>query len=249
MTKRKQTPVGPVAPTIEDVDVWELPVFDPSRHYLFSSWGRKHAGKSTFNRRLFRSYPFDKIAIDVNGDADPGPAEVIKTPLPAKFPPPSGAGLPGAPRPRHRSLYWRADPGSATYYDDLDRAVGMALFPQDNPTMVWCGEVAEFMPSAMKTAPNMRRLLNQNRHYKASALFDGPRPVHVNPLVLAQSDVIAIYHMPNPDDRERVAKTMGYPADRFNLECAKTWRRGPYWYLLWVSEEQALYRCPPLPED
>lgn len=31
--------------------------------------------------------------------------------------------------------------------------------------------------------------------------------MNVNPLVLAQSDLVAIYHLPNPDDRERVAKT------------------------------------------
>jgi len=244
----EQTPVGPIEPTVELEGYHDLPVLDPSKPTLVSSWGRKGAGKSTFNRRLFASYPFDKLTIDVNGDADPGPSEPLHLPLPAKYPP-EPMRAPGMPRAPHRSLYWRADPGSPTYYDDLDRAVGMALFPQDHPTMVWCGEVGEFMPSAQKTGPNMRRLLQQNRHYLASALFDGPRPVHVNPLVLAQSDIIAIYHLPNPDDRERVAKTMGYPAARFHEECEKTWARGSYWFLLWVAHEHALYRCPPLPED
>jgi len=95
----------------------------------------------------------------------------------------------------------------------------------------------------------MRRLLMQNRHYRATALFDGPRPVNVNPLVLAQSDLVAVYHLPNPDDRERVAKSIGYPVDRFNTEHEAMLRRGPYWFLLWVAGEHQLYRCAPLPLD
>ncbi len=245
-----RTPVGGPEPT-EDVDLDDgFPVvIDPTRPLIVSAWGRKRSGKSVFNRRLYQSWPFDKVCIDVNGDAEPGAdAERITTPLPAKFPDPP-AGLVGSPRPRARNLHFRADPGSDTYDDDLDRAVGLALFPQNRPTLVWAGEVGEFMPTAQATRPHMRRLLQQNRHYGASALFDGPRPVHVNPLVLAQSDLVAIFPLPNPDDRERIAKTVGYPADRFHAECQETWRRGPHWFLLWVAEANQLYRCPPLPLD
>ena len=105
------------------------------------------------------------------------------------------------------------------------------------------------MPGAQATRPHMRRLLMQSRHYRATALFDGPRPVNVNPLVLAQSDLVAVYHLPNPDDRERVAKSIGYPTDRFNTEHEAMLRRGPYWFLLWVAGEHQLYRCAPLPLD
>ncbi len=239
------------APADEDVEEAgeHLPVIDPSKPVIISSWGRKGAGKSTFNRRLFASWPYDKLCIDVNGDADPGPItrKLSKDDITSRFPAPQ-AVMPGAPAPGPQSLYWRADPGSATYEDDLDRAVGMALFPQDHPTLVWCGEVGEFMPSAQRTRPHMRRLLMQNRHYRASVLFDGPRPAHVNPLVLAQSDYVAIYHLPNPDDRDRIAKQIGYPPTRFSAECDETFRRGPYWFLFWDAKAHQLYRCAPLPE-
>lgn len=223
-------------------------VIDPARPMIISAWGRKGSGKSTFNRRLYESWPWDKIAIDVNGDADPGPdAERIGLPLPSRFPDAPAGVLGEGPR-RPRNLHFRADPGSPTYDEDLDRAVGMALFPQQRRTLVWAGEVGEFMPSAHSTGPHMRRLLQQNRHYHATALFDGPRPAHVNPLVIGQSDLVAVYHLPNPDDRERIAKTIGYPAARFHEECETTFRRGKYWFLLWVAEEHQLFRCPPLPD-
>lgn len=242
----ERTPVGPVEPT-EEADTGFPVVIDPARPMIVSAWGRKGSGKSVFNRRLFQSYPYNKIAIDVNGDADPGPAERITLPLPGKFPGPD-ARLPGAPAPGPRSLHFRADPGSATYEDDLDRAIGLALFPQRERACVWAGEVGEFMPNAHRTGPNMRRLLQQNRHYSATALFDGPRPMHVNPLVLQQSDLVAVFHLPNPDDRIKIAKTIGYPADRFEAECHETFRRGKFWFLLWVAEQHKLYRLPPLPQ-
>lgn len=228
----------------------EFPVLiDPSRPSIISAWGRKGSGKSVFNRRLYWSWPYDKLCIDVNGDADPGPdAERIGPPIPKAFPRPA-PGLPGAPTKGPRNLHFRADPGSDTYTDDLDRAIGMALFPQRERALVWAGEVGEFMTTAQSTGPHMRRLLQQNRHYTATALFDGPRPVHVNPLVLAQSDLVAVFHLPNPADRERIAQTIGYPPQRFHAECEETFRRGKFWFLLWVAEQHQLYRCAPLPQD
>lgn len=233
----------------DEVDGGFPVVIDPSKPMIISSWGRKGEGKSTFNSRLYRSWPYDKLCIDVNGDANPGQdAERISPPFPDKFPA-APAGLPGSGHKGPRNLYYRADPGSPTYADDLDRAVGLGLFPQIHPALVWCGEVAEFMPNAASTRPHMKRLLHQNRHYGVTALFDGPRPVNVDPLVIGQSDLVAIYHLPNPDDRERIAKTIGYPAARFHDECETTRQRGPYWFLLWVASAHRLYRCAPLPID
>lgn len=243
-----ETPIGRPEPA-EEVDEGFPVKIDPSKPSIISSWGRKGSGKSTFNRRLYESWAWDKLCIDVNGDADPGPdAERITLPLPAKFPA-RDAPMVGLERPGPQNLHFRADPGSATYNDDLDRAVGLALFPQSQRALVWCGEIGEFMPAASSTKPHMRRLLMQNRHYGVTALFDGPRPVNVNPLVIGQSDLVSIYHLPNPADRERIAKTIGYPAVRFHEECEETFRRGKYWFLLWVADAHKLYRCPPLPVD
>lgn len=243
-----ETPIGRLTKTVE-ID-GEVPLqLDPSKPMIISAWGRKGSGKSTFSRRIYSSWPYDKLAIDVNGDADPGPDAVkITGPLPSRYPtrPPEPIGM---AKSGPQNLHYRADPGSPTYRDDLDRAVGLALFPQNDRALVWCGEIGEFMPGAGGTRPHMRRLLMQNRHYGASALFDGPRPMNVDPLVIGQSDLVAIYHLPNPDDRERIAKTIGYPTARFHEECDLTFRKGPYWFLLWHAEAHKLYRCAPLPLD
>lgn len=223
-------------------------MLDPSKPLIVSAWGAKGSGKSVFNRRIYHSYPFDKLCIDVNGNAGPGDnAERIgRDELERGRFPDQAPGL--GERRRARNLHFRADPGSATYVDDLDRAVGLALFPQDRPAAVWAGEIGELMPNG-RTGPHMRRLLQQSRHHHCTALFDGPRPAFVNPLVLAQSNLVAVYRLPNPADRKRVADSIGYPPKRFDEECATTWQRGKHWFLLWDADAQRLYRCEPLPID
>jgi hypothetical protein len=212
---------------------------DPDKNFIVSAFGRKGSGKTVFNRQLYQAYPYDKLCIDVNGEADPGPdATRISTPLPARMPPRGEDKKPV-------DLHFVCDPGSDTYRDDLDRAVGMAMFPSDHQTLVWGGEVGE-LTTGGKTGPHLRRLLMQSRHYKTSALFDGPRPVDIDKLVIAQSDMVAVFDLPDPDDRDRVAKVIGYPPKAFSTECEETFHRGQYWHLLWVSKAKRLYRCPPL---
>lgn len=218
------------------------------RPKILSAWGRAGSGKSVFNRRLYQSYPGNKLVIDVNGNAEPGEdaEKITRAELGTKFP--TKKLELGERSQGPRNLHFEADPGSDTYVDDLDRAVGMALFPKDEPSMLWAGEVGEMMPNG-RTGPHMRRLLQQNRHHRVTALFDGPRPMFVNPLVLSQSAFVAIFHLPNPNDRKRVAESIGYPAKRFDAECEETVRRGPYWFLLWHADAHKLYRLPPLPVD
>ena len=212
---------------------------DPAHNFIVSAFGRKGSGKTVFNRRLYQAYPYDKLCIDVNGEADPGQdATRISSPLPARMP---ARGDDKEPV----DLHFVVDPGSDTYRDDLDRAVGMAMFPSDRQSLVWGGEVGE-LTNGGKTGPHLRRLLMQSRHYRTSALFDGPRPVDIDKLVIAQSDMVAIFDLPDPDDRDRVAKVIGYPPAEFRTACEETFRRGQYWHLLWVSKAKRLYRCPPL---
>lgn len=235
----ERTPLATPAPTQEADHPFR---FDHTKPAIITAFGRKGAGKSTFSRSVYDSWPGDKLCIDVNGDADPGPdAELLTGPVPTSWPEP--ARLPGRPR-RPQNLHYRAHPGSPTYTDDLDRAIGTVLYPQAHRALVWCGEVGEFRPG-----PNVRTLLHQNRHYGVTALADGPRPKNIDPLWLAQSDYVAVYHLPNPHDRERVAETIGYPPRRFDAECDETFRRGKYWFLFWDAAHHQLYRCPPLPAE
>jgi len=215
-------------------------LLDPTLSSLILLVGRKGSGKSVIARNLYRSYPFDKLAVDVNGDAEPGPdAELIRAPLP-RFP----IGEDGRPR----NLHYRADPGSATYRDDLDRAIGMALYPADLLCMVWLDEIGE-VTTGNTTPPHLRRLLMQSRHHgPCSALMCGPRPKDINPLCVSQADRIYIFDLPNPMDRQRLAENMGYPPARLNAELEETLRRGKFWHLMYDAATHTMFRMPPVPE-
>jgi hypothetical protein len=216
---------------------------DPERPSIVSAWGMKRSGKSVLNRELFRTWPFDGVVIDVNGNADPGPhAEKITAPLPTRFP--EGLGMLGEQR-RQRTLHFRAHPGDPKYREQLDQAVGLALYPQRKRTALWAGEVGELQPHG-KCGPHLATLLQQNRHYNVTAFFDGPRPVNVNPLTLHQSDLVAVFDLPNPRDRERIADAIGFPPKLFHQACHACWRT-EHAFLLWDSRAKTLYEHEPLP--
>ena len=71
-------------------------------------------------------------------------------------------------------------------------------------------------------------------------LYDHGAAVHRTGACCAGQDI---------HDARRVAETIGYPPSRFDKEMEETLRRGPYWFMLWVTEEHQLYRCAPLPQD
>lgn len=231
----------------EEMDADDSPLIDldPRKPWFVSAWGKKGSGKSVINREIFRSYPGDKIAIDINGNADPGEdaEKITRDQLGGKFPAPADTV---GERRRARTLWFRAHPGAATFREDLDRAVALALYPQDHPACVWAGEVGELTPNG-RAGSHMQTVLMQNRHYNVTALFDGPRPVHVPPLVLSQSNLVAVFRLPNPNDRKRIAEEIGFPPKEFDRECFKTWRRGPHHFVLWDADADQLYRHEPIP--
>ena len=235
--------------SVEEIEVepGAFPVkLDPNKSTLISSFGGKGTGKSAANRLIYQSYPFSKIAIDVNGNAEPGPDAVkISAPLPTHMPKPERD--PDTNRLIYPNLHFVANPMRSEFRDDLDRGVGMALFPQQQDCLVWCGEIGEFT-QANRTGPMLRTLLMQSRHYHCSALFDGPRPMNIDPLVIAQSDVVFIFDLPNPNDRDRIADNIGVPPAEFRRECDETFRRGDFWFMCWDGREKQLLRCEPLPE-
>lgn len=224
-------------------------LLDPeSSPMIISAFGMKKSGKSHLNGLLYQSWPGDKLAIDVNGNAYVGPDAVRVKPGPdGKMPGrwPRGDQVPGERR-KPQNLHYVANPASPTFRDDLDRAVGMALFPQDHKVLLWAGEVGELTPNS-KSAPHMRMALMQNRHYNVFGLFDAPRPMNVDPLVLAQSDLVAIFRLPNPDDRKRIADSIGFEPKRFDAEYQRCMARGAHWFLLWDVERNTLWHVPPAP--
>lgn len=202
---------------------------DPHRPTIISAFGKKGSGKSTWERSIYRSFPFDKVALDVTGDIDPGDDAVeIYDPLPDSFP--------LDPNGEPRNLHYRADPGSPTYREDLDHAVSLALFPKEQNTLGWFDEVGE-LTSGNRTGPSMRRLLMQSRHYHSSALFAGPRPMDVDKLIISQADVLVIYDLPDPDDQAKIAKIIAYPVQRFAEAIAEIRALGSYYHIVYGSNE------------
>lgn len=215
---------------------------DPSRSTIVLCVGKKGSGKSHAARRLYRAWPKDKLVIDITGDAEPGEDAERVHDLPTSFPVQYDMD-----RPHFRNLHYRADPGSPTYRDDLDRAAGLALRPSDRSCLLWIDEVGEAFPVG-KPAPNMRRLVMASRHYgPASALCCGPRPMHIDPLLVSQADFIYIFDLPNPRDRERLAENMGYPPAELEAAWTGNRARGKHAFLLWCAEAGVLLDCPPLP--
>lgn len=225
------------------------PALDPTRSNIILVVGRKGSGKSVHARLIYASYPYDKLVVDPTGDAEPGPdAEVIRPPFPRKF------KVDDSGRPRN--LHLKVDPRSDTYRDDMDRGLGMGLFPSDRPSMVWVDEVGELMQSN-STPPNTRLALMSSRHYgPMSLLMCGPRPMHISPLSISQADRVVIYDLPNPKDVERLAENMGYPTRKLVDAVDATERRNaderaagaePFWHLVFDRQTKQLWRMPPVP--
>jgi hypothetical protein len=66
-------------------------------------------------------------------------------------------------------------------------------------------------------------------------------------LTIEQADKILIFDTPNEDDRETLAKNMGYPFREFEQHYAETMRRGEHAFLLWDKRQKTLFGCPKLP--
>lgn len=225
-----------------------LLAMDHTKPWVIAAFGTKGTGKSVFSRSIYRSWPGDKVCIDVNGNAGPGEdaEKVTVDQVRAGRWPQQAAQL--GERPRPRNLHYRANPMSPTYREDLDRALGMALFPQDRPVLIWAGECGEMMPNG-RPGPHMRTLLMQNRHHHTAVLFDGPRPVFVDPNTIGQADLVACYRLPNPADQKRVADFFGCTPKKFTAFCEETWRRDKHAFVLCDKENDTLWSCPPLPLD
>jgi hypothetical protein len=205
--------------------------------------GKKRSGKSVFARRLYRSWTGDKLVIDVNGEAEPGedaePLHELTTSFPVRH------EIVGPPKPRN--LHYVADPGSPTYRQDLDKAIGMALRPRDRKVLLWCDEWGE-VSRVNRTEPNAQRLMMQSRHYgPVSALLCCPRPKNIDPLSIGQADGIAIYNVPNEDDRKTLAGNMGVDYREFEDQFRENRTRGPHAFLYWHAPSSTLIDCPPLP--
>lgn len=181
---------------------------------IVTCFGKKRSGKSVMARHLFDSFPGDRVVISPNADDGPQEDKAARIftirgtvdSLPATWP----EDL--RPHPEDRiTLRYVPDPGSSTFTEDCDHVIGMAFAHER--TCVLVHETSDLAPSG-RVPPHMRRALRQNRHAQLSMILCNPRPITIDPLVIAQSDLVYVFEVANPDDRKRIAETCGWnPAD------------------------------------
>lgn len=210
--------------------------------YVFCS-GKKGSGKSVICRAWFDAYPFDRVVIDPTHDlrADfrrDGVefTELHADTLPARLP----AYVPGKPK----TYLFCPDMGSNTYVDDMDRVVGLAL--GRGPTLLWIDEFGS-LTNGNKTPPNTRRVLHHGRHDGLTVLIACPRPMDIDPLAINQADLVYTFRTANPDDRQRIAKNIGWPPADFDRVNEQLGERGDHWHTKYVDATDELWIMPPLP--
>lgn len=196
---------------------------EPSAAAIIGCIGRKGSGKSIMAMMYLRSWPYDAVVVDVAGDDGPHPHKIgVGThdvfdlrgsvdELPHRWP----EELRHEGRPM--ILRYLPDAGSPTELEDMDAAVALAYQHSDNPQpcMLVIHEIGRVAP-ANRTPPHMRRVLNHSRHRRLTMVYAGPRPQTIDPLVLAQADVLYVFELQNPADRRRIAESIGWDPRDFD---------------------------------
>jgi len=238
---------------------------DTTRPMIITCLGRKGSGKSVMAKYLFASYPYDRLVIDVAGDDGPTradlPGETVVelrgdcSSLPGKLPE-------DARRDRERITWlYVPDARSPTFIQDMDYVIGLGRAHERTGILV---HEMGILAKSNQVPPHTRGLLHMSRHKvpgagksgKTTGLFCAPRTLTMDPLVIAQADLVFVFELPNEDDQKRVAKTIGWPLDDFVDAMNEL---GPHEYLRYDARQARperpedpdlrLLLCPALPAD
>lgn len=210
---------------------------DPRRSSFVAVVGRKGTGKSTLARRLFQGYPFDRAVIDITADEGGQLPDVqtVSDPLPIRWP----TRADGQPT----TLRYCPDPGSATLVEDCDVVFSWAMTNPRRRSCVWVDENESVM-QVNRTGANALRLLRQGRHRNVTLITTQIRPAWVNRLAFSQADYVAVYDVPDPDDRRTLAKSIGWDYREFD---ALVHGLGQFEFLWFDARAHELSHCDPLP--
>lgn len=219
---------------------------DPGRSNIILCVGTKGSGKSEAARLIEASWPLDRVVIDITGDARPDDPDTIAltAPFPASMP--EHVDERGRPTPGRVTVWARINPRSSTLPLDHEQALALGLYPQRRPALVMVDEYG-MMATAGKVEPNLRLALMSSRHYHLTLLLCCPRPRHIPVITIEQADKVLVFDTPNADDREVLAKNMGYPVKLFEEHYHETMRRERHSFLLFDKRQHVLVSCPPLP--
>lgn len=179
--------------------------------WIIGAFGAAGSGKSVLMDYLWRRWQRDRLAIDPTHDWLPAGAKVTHQELEV-WPVAEGYDE----RRQRQSLVYRPDTGNGAWRDDMDRAVGVTLTHArrtGRPTLLVLDEVGEMAINPQATLPHLRRVLYTGRHYDVNVIGGGPRPVDIPKLFLQQCRYVAMFRLPNPADRERIADMMGFPRE------------------------------------
>ena len=224
---------------------------DPSKGRIISVFGRKGSGKSVIALSLFRSYPGDRVVLDIAGDDGPMGEDIYeirgtKDEIPTRWPEWRRDGE------KPMTLRYVPDMRSPTYLDDMDAVVGLVLDRGECCMLVH--ECLELCP-ASATPPNTRRALGQGRHMGATTqIYCGPRSQGINRLVMQQSDLVYTLELKSKDDRDTIAENIGWDKREFSDVVVGL---PQYWHALYDQnipppapgeQDQRLAVYRPLPE-
>ncbi len=218
--------------------------------------GRKGSGKSAMAVHLFRSFTGDRLVLDIAGDDGPAGNDVTTIEgtadtLPGEWPE-YLRKYDDDGRPLPMTLRYVPDPGSPTEIADMDAALAMAATRPGCCVLVHeMGRVCQ----VHKVPPTARRYLMHNRHFPVNLIWAMPRALGADPLTYGQANLLFIFKLPNPDDRKRVADTIGIDAAYF--ESAVISLRGHEHLMFDASQEEPepgqpdlrLVKCSPLPSE
>jgi hypothetical protein len=220
--------------------------FDPDKGVFFFISGRKGSGKSVFARRIWDSYPYDKLVIDPTGDVRANLREEgvqfvdLQEPMPLRFPR-AGAGMERDEKRAPTTAVYVPDMGSAEAEDEMDRALGLAI--RNRRTAAWVDEIGVLTRNG-RTPPNLRRGLHHGRHDQLTLIQAGPRPKDIDPLCISQADIVVTFDTPNPMDRKRIAENIGWPPPLFDQA---VYDLGEHEYLMYNAFDHTLTHMPKLP--
>lgn len=231
---------------------WEIaehavpyPEIDGSRDQILLFIGRKGTGKSVTGDEIMKQWPpdADRLVMDINGDMDLSALDPVNLPSdpPYELPPRRRRELP-------EYFVWRPDPSRGSFREDVDRVLGLALYPRERRVLVKADEAGVIF-EVHQVGPHGTTMIHQNRHHKVPLIGCMPRSKTVAPLLLSQADRIRMWDIPNPEDVKRIGDYAGIPPAVLVRELAETRRRGPHWSLEFIADPdlRGLYRLPPLP--